>query len=88
MASLPSVDPLSLFREAALHDRQKFEHYFPDCRPGYVVDSTTVLNALRSWGLTTTPNKCSATTRVRIPNGIRYLGNSVLPNVSSGLMAA
>src|SRR4029450_8852056 len=30
------------------------------------------LNVFRSWGLTTTPNECSATTRVRIPNGSRY----------------
>jgi hypothetical protein len=43
-------------------------------QPGH--PDLTVLNALRSWGLplwglTTTPNKCSATTRLRIRNGIR-----------------
>jgi hypothetical protein len=38
-----------------------------------------LMEALLSWGLTTTPNECSATTPVRIPNGIWSLMESCFP---------
>jgi hypothetical protein len=55
--NLLDFDPLSVLTELATRDSQKFEHYFTSCRPGCVVDSTTVLNVFRSWNLTTTPER-------------------------------
>jgi hypothetical protein len=36
------IDPSAAIAELAKREHDKFEHYFPNCRPGCVVDSTTV----------------------------------------------
>jgi hypothetical protein len=44
------IDPFTASAELMLRDDHKFEHYFPNCRPGCVVDSTTFADHLNEDG--------------------------------------